>query len=167
MNFFSAEGPNDFFCVFHHAPQMINGRPLTRCQHASSVVYWQSAGNCIKLWCCCISINQLLMRGPVKTACLTVVDIVGWIRVYYKMQTLARNQVTCMLAGLLYHVYVIVISDPHPCINTINLLCIKTLERSCTSRIPLMYSPFAQKSFCHDGWTHVEKASRNAHTKSR
>ena len=31
----------------------------------------------------------------------------------------------------------------------------KTPERSRTSRIPLMHSPFARKSFCHDGLTHT------------
>ena len=34
------------------------------------------------------------------------------------------------------------------------LFSVKMPERSCTSRAPLMYSPFARMSFCHDGMTH-------------
>ena len=37
----------------------------------------------------------------------------------------------------------------------LDLSVMKTPEHSRTSRIPLMHSPFAQKSFCHDGLKHT------------
>ena len=36
---------------------------VTRCQHASSTVYWQSVDHRIRLWCCHISIIQFLTPG--------------------------------------------------------------------------------------------------------
>ncbi len=37
----------------------------------------------------------------------------------------------------------------------------KTPERSRTSHVPVMYSPFAQKFFCHDGMTHTHQGHRS------
>ena len=65
---------------------------VTRCQHASSTVYWQSADHHIRLWCCRISITQFLTYTPLLDCrCISCNALVSSTKKIFSSNTKPEN----------------------------------------------------------------------------